>query len=190
MTEKRRGETPLLGWKYFDRDADPLLGRPSNATRSNPRLGLNIYIKESESHIATIFFTARVPSSCYFDITRAAKFPRKGGVRCAGHFNGFWIAGIRRNAPHALSTALIVFLYNNFLYSPSQPLAYHAFLSSHPRAAGFDSMKTEYNMLLWRADRKIACVLLFSEQKVYKQVARNTHHTCRGLIRLWIYVQL
>jgi hypothetical protein len=27
VTEKRRGETPCLGWKYFDRDADPLLGQ-------------------------------------------------------------------------------------------------------------------------------------------------------------------
>jgi hypothetical protein len=27
VTEKRRGEIPRLGWKYFDRDKDPLLGQ-------------------------------------------------------------------------------------------------------------------------------------------------------------------
>jgi len=27
VTEKRRGEIPRLGWKYFDRDEDPLLGQ-------------------------------------------------------------------------------------------------------------------------------------------------------------------
>lgn len=37
--------------------------------------------------------------------------------------------------------------------------------------AGFDSMKTEYNMLLRLADRKIACALLFPEQKVYLQAS-------------------
>jgi hypothetical protein len=30
--------------RFSNPDADPLLGRPSNATRSNPRLGLNTYI--------------------------------------------------------------------------------------------------------------------------------------------------